>query len=436
MKNWIITSPKYESDNLNSMLAVSPWAGHRNFAYDLINFMQPDVIVELGSHFGGSLFSFCQSVKDNKLNSKIIAIDTWEGDPQAGFYGDEVFTMVKTTANECFKSVDLKLDKRTFQAAVESMGDMSIDLLHIDGLHTYEAVSDDFKTWLPKLKENGIILFHDTAAYTGYGSHVFWEEIKQFYPSFEFNHSWGLGILFPKGDKWYDLMLKSNFLDKILLYSYKAKFELAQIQVHDLEKMSNERYQAMKEMEILIQKRDEIIESQSKLLEERLISMNEMEAMVRERDEVIESQSKLVEERLISMNEMEAMVRERDEIIESQSKLVEDRLKSMNDMEEMIRERDKIIESQSKLVEDRLNAMNEMEEMIKERDEIIESQSKLVEDRLNAMNEMEEMIKERDEIIKSQVNLVEERLLSMNEMEQMIRERDQTITELDKNIKE
>jgi predicted O-methyltransferase YrrM len=44
-----------------------------------------------------------------------------------------------------------------------------VELLFIDGDHTYEAVRRDAELWLPRLIEGGTVMFHDTAtaAYTG-----------------------------------------------------------------------------------------------------------------------------------------------------------------------------------------------------------------------------------------------------------------------------
>ena len=67
-----------------------------------------------------------------------------------------------------------------------------IDILHIDGLHTYEAVKNDFTNWSPFVKEEGIVLFHDIAVQS-FGVKEFFRELTGGYKLF-FLHSAGLGI--------------------------------------------------------------------------------------------------------------------------------------------------------------------------------------------------------------------------------------------------
>ena len=89
-----------------------------------------------------------------------------------------------------------RLIRSDFSDACGEFADGSIDLLHIDGCHSYEAGRRDFEAWLPKLSKRGVILFHDTAEYAnGFGVHRLWEELRVRYPSFEFRHGHGLGVL-------------------------------------------------------------------------------------------------------------------------------------------------------------------------------------------------------------------------------------------------
>lgn len=182
----------------HELIKNGAWSGHRRFAYDLVSFVKPSTIVELGTQYGTSFFSFCQAVRDNQLPICCYSVDTWKGDPHAGFYGEDVYQAVKAVNTREFPDIG-RLLRMDFDNAISMFEDRSIGLLHIDGYHTYEAVRHDFNSWYPKLSKNSIVLFHDTAVrYGDFGVYRLWEELRE-HPHFEFSHSNGLGILFPKG---------------------------------------------------------------------------------------------------------------------------------------------------------------------------------------------------------------------------------------------
>lgn len=183
---------------INPERIVSPigWVEHIPFLSWLIVAQKPAVFVELGTHSGNSYLSACQAVLGNHLNTRCYAVDTWQGDEHSGFYGQEIFLSLSQYHQEKYAAFS-NLLRMSFDQAKDYFSEQTIDLLHIDGLHTYEAVKHDFETWLPKLSNNGIILFHDTNVHErGFGVWKLWEQIQNTYPSIEFPHSHGLGVLF------------------------------------------------------------------------------------------------------------------------------------------------------------------------------------------------------------------------------------------------
>jgi GT2 family glycosyltransferase len=178
----------------------SAWLGHVPFGAWIVESLRPGVLVELGTHYGHSYFSFCQAVARARLKTKCYAVDLWEGDEHAGRYGEEVFSSV-SSKNAKFETFS-RLLRMTFDEAVRYFADGSIDLLHIDGLHTYEAVKHDFESWKSKLSRQAIVLFHDiNVRERDFGVWRLWEELSSAYPSIEFMHSHGLGVLFYGADQ-------------------------------------------------------------------------------------------------------------------------------------------------------------------------------------------------------------------------------------------
>lgn len=177
------------------LFTVTAWLEHAPFAYWLMDAIRPGTVVELGTHYGYSYFVFCEAVLRLGLDARTYALDSWEGDDHAGFYGEEVYEFVSTT-NEASYADFSKLIRGTFDDSLALVEDGSVDLLHIDGRHGYEDVAHDFNAWLPKLSARGVVLFHDVAErQDGFGVWKLWEELRGQHPAFAFDHAHGLGVL-------------------------------------------------------------------------------------------------------------------------------------------------------------------------------------------------------------------------------------------------
>jgi hypothetical protein len=173
----------------------SAWTQHVPFAFWLVSVFRPKCLVELGTHRGMSYLAFCQAIQELRIGTKCFAVDHWKGDEHAGFYEDRIFHELKSVNEKNFSDFS-RLLRSDFDEAALQFSSGSIDLLHIDGLHAYEAVKHDFETWFPKLANPAIVLLHDTCVVDrGFGVHIFWSELSGRYRSFNFEHGYGLGVV-------------------------------------------------------------------------------------------------------------------------------------------------------------------------------------------------------------------------------------------------
>ena len=343
---------------------ASAWFGHVPFAHWLVSNIKPRTIVELGSHNGISYSAFCSSVLREGLTTRCYAVDTWEGDEQAGFYGEEIYQKLKVFHDSNYKAFST-LIRASFDEAVQFFDDGTIDILHIDGLYTYEAVSHDFKTWKGKVSPQGVVIFHDTNEYKkGFGVWKFWQEMKKQYPFFECIHNHGLGIV-AIGDTPPLIVKELCSLPEDLKVLIASKFQKIGTIWAELASTTREKYALTKELTELNIKLKEEDKTKSSLSDR----VNKLEKDLQAKDQQIESLSN-------------ALTNEQD--------LLKDTIEKKNDQIKSLDQRNRLQEeSLKRLKEDIQNLKAQSEDAQVLQDEI--SRLKIAcEENVSLLNESEE----------------------------------------------
>lgn len=287
------------------------WAGHIPLAAWLMAKLEPEVFVELGTHTGNSYLACCQTVQQKSLVTRCYAVDTWQGDEHAGYYGDTVFVALSTYHDPLYSSFS-QLLRMTFDEARSYFSDASVDLLHIDGLHTYEAVKHDFETWLPKLSSRAVVMFHDTnVRERGFGVWQLWDELSAKYPHMHFPHSHGLGVLFVGSDIPQELtaLLERYRHDESAVKHLFAQLGDRIVQHYErnkLEQALSERDEQLKEYHLVVADREQHIADRDKRIAnqeaELTQRLEQLETELDERDQQINELNRRWAEQLNSVS--------------------------------------------------------------------------------------------------------------------------------------
>jgi predicted O-methyltransferase YrrM len=162
-----VAGRREDFDELWEVVDIVPgWFARVNAAclYRVLSSERPGAIVEIGSYLGRSTVFFGRALKQLGIDGRIVSVDPHTGDRHVL----EQLAVPTLPSYDLFShhlaaaSVEDVVTARVMtstQAALEELG--PVDLLYVDGWHSYDAVVADGKAWLPKLSDRGVVVFDD-----------------------------------------------------------------------------------------------------------------------------------------------------------------------------------------------------------------------------------------------------------------------------------
>ncbi|HMF57368.1 MAG TPA: class I SAM-dependent methyltransferase [Pyrinomonadaceae bacterium] len=148
---------------------------------EILKAQKPSTICEIGSARCGTTFLLAQAAA---TGATIITLDLVMPPPRA--------TAVKSFARDEQQIICLQKNSHSPQTVEDvraCLNDCNLDVLYLDGDHSYEGIKTDFELYSPLVKRGGIIVFHDIVPDNRirYGSETtsdvggvpqFWKELK------------------------------------------------------------------------------------------------------------------------------------------------------------------------------------------------------------------------------------------------------------------
>ncbi len=179
--------------------AVSPKNKCR-WLFNTVHHFRPTTVIELGTSLGISSLYLASAESQ-------ITVLTHEGDPQSAGIAKENFDRLK------MKNIELIIGRfeETFQNTLDRLN--QLDLVYLDGNHSYEATLKYFNQCLPKITSKSILIFDDI--YWSPGMTQAWNEIKK-HPKVRLSLD-----LYQIAYVFFDPMIKEKQHFKLINSSYK-----------------------------------------------------------------------------------------------------------------------------------------------------------------------------------------------------------------------
>lgn len=164
--------------------------------------IRPRVVVEIGTAGGGTLYLFTRVADDA---ATIVSIDLPQG-AFGGGYGAWRGPFYRSFARAGQRVELMRLDSHapsTQEHLRRRLHGAPIDLLFLDGDHTYAGVAQDFADYSPLVRSDGYVALHDICPdpkQPDNGVPRFWRDVRTAYPSQEFveaagQNGYGIGLL-------------------------------------------------------------------------------------------------------------------------------------------------------------------------------------------------------------------------------------------------